>query len=877
MAMTERALAALVARKIETPIFTLFEQRARAQPDSPAIVDRDGATRYADLYRRALAIGASIAKQTLPGDPIVVALPTGADCVAAIMGALAAGRPYVPIDLSHPLDRQAYIVRHCGARILCSTPRHAGLLRPLVDAEMSILDLAEARTFGGAWIPEGTPDSIAYVLYTSGSTGVPKGVYQNQRGLAHDVLQYGEYVSLKSNDVLSGLYSPSVVGSVRDIHAALIFGASVAMIDLRADGVFAARRALSDNRVTVLHAMPPVFRLLWAADAAVWPDLRLIYLAGDRLFSGDLTAIRSVAPEGCRIYTGIGSTECSTLYRHWFVPPDWPTESGLLPVGLPAPDRTVDIMRPDGAPSAIGEIGEIVVTSRFIALGYWRDPERTALSFPPSAEDPLARTFRPGDLGRIRPDGLLEFHGRADTQVKIRGNLVDPGQTEAWLRALEGVSDAAVVVVDRDGPGPQLVAFIEGSEDLTTNGCRKALEATVPSQLVPSRFVRLGSLPRLANFKVNYAELLSRAEASSADGAPMADKTASSETDVARIVAEEFRRALRISSADDSAFFGELGGDSLQILKLHFALEKRLKRRLPRALFERAFSTATLAAAVASLPEVERRQDNRVKYFLFPALMGPNEHEFALRDMIDAGSFTILVYPPEVRQPLEPDISQLVEAMRVEELLETDAADQVVFVGFSFGARVAFEAATRLGRAGKAAPTLVMIDSPLRRFFFGFVSAPYLGALRAPLRNAANALTAWMAHALEPLLIRLYMARGANDGRLNIESRWAARSLLNYGTHCRWAPGRDFMAPTLLIVSENTRRFHPEQRSDLGWADICHNITAREFPGDHSDLCRIPLVAEVAVLIEKFVLFEDRNATRLSSFGHCKRTEPLQI
>lgn len=499
-------IAPLGPADLDRPVADRFLRVADLFGARVAIVDSEGAIDYRTFALKARAIASLIAAASGEGEPVALFLPATRTMPCAMMGALLAGRPYVPLDPSFPAEHLLRILSHSGAQVMICEPEHAravlgdmpeGLRLISPHMPTAPVDLAPIR-----------PDNPAYVLYTSGSTGTPKGVWQDQTGLLHDVMQFTQAVRLTPADRLSLLYSPAVNGAIRDIFGALLNGATLCMSDLRREGLSHVLEDLDRRKVTVLHAMPPVLRALMSSQKRnICPEARVLYTAGDRLLTRDLSDLRARLPEGCSVYTGIGSTECATLYREWTIPDGWAADGVTVPVGHAILDREMRLVDAGGQEVAAGEVGFIEISSPYIARGYWNDPALTKASFRPVSGRPGWRCFRPGDLGRVRNDGLLEFVGRADRQIKIRGYRLDPVEIEAALRELGGVRDAVVLAEEICGR-VRVYAFVEtASTHLSEDQMRRELGRQVPAHLVPDRIVLLSAMPRLANFKCDVGAL----------------------------------------------------------------------------------------------------------------------------------------------------------------------------------------------------------------------------------------------------------------------------------------------------------------------------------------------------------------------------------
>lgn len=733
--------AALGPADLARPLWHRFARVAAALPTHPALLDADGALSYAGLLSLALRYGGVIAARVPAGAPVALCLRTSRHVVAAMLGALFAGRPYVPLDPGYPADHLRRILGHSAARLLIGD--RSDDLAPLAVQAGDPCETVRAAEVLQAPIAvrgEGRPESPAYVIYTSGSTGAPKGVWQDQRGLLHDILQYTQMVHPGRDDRHSLLYSPCVNGALRDIFGAILNGATLCMSDLRSEGLHKVLHDLAARRVTILHAMPPVLRsLIRGAEGPICPEARLLYTAGDRFLTQDLQALRANLPAACEIYTGIGSTECATLYRQWIVPRDFTADSELVPVGYPVEAREMRLVDAQGAEVAAGEIGQIRVTSPHVARGYWNDAALTQSCFVEDPARPGWRSFQPGDLGRLRPDGLLDFLGRADRQIKIRGFRIEPAEIEAVLRRMAGVAEA--VIVPRTEAGrTRLIAFVEPDAGVQpeAGALRRSLCASLPPQLHPERVVVLERLPRLGNFKLDVKALQALTEAADTDPEPR--------TGLPADYLSRWEKILK-RPVDPDATLEALGADSLELLELELLLERDLKisvrglllaQATPRRIWAAAGPAAgqgapdahpaadrlhALAALMAPSPGIPLDPDGLVRLHnhggqRMPLLwcvnqvseatalaraLGPDQPLLAMRSLagLDGGA------------PPTPGAARQVAERYIQILLARDLPLRVAVGGNCQAAPFAFQIATALSLEGYAVASLILLERML--------------------------------------------------------------------------------------------------------------------------------------------------------------------
>ena len=587
---------------LEGSVLDRFDTVVSRFPERLAIQDTTRRLTYADLAamvdRIAAAAMPAIADRA---GPVAILLQTEVRFPAAMLGVLAAGRAYVPLDADQPIARNQLIATQAGASLVLSAGDLAEHVRTLFPHELPVLDLdslADLPHLRPSRRPG--PGDVAYVVYTSGSTGTPKGVYQNHRGLLHDVLQYTNALHLDCEDRLSTTYSPSGIGAVRDIYGALLNGASVHILpprELKAAGLVQEIRA---RGITVLRTVPALLRRVIEALGVHerLESVRIVALGADRIGWTDFDDVRRSFSSGAFLYVNLGSTECTTVAIHWFVDESVRATSAQLPVGRAIPDRTVIVADENGAAAADGEVGELIVASRYIGLGYWGAPELSNQAFGVDATDPETRIFRTGDLGRRRPDGLIEFVGRKDEQVKLRGHRIEPAEVESAIINCPDVADAAVVV-RRDAAGlpRSLAAYVvlrPAARGLLPRHLAAMLQQRLPRYMVPWPIITVEELPRLSNFKIDRPQLALM------DTRRTGDLSHRATDEMIHAVAEVFERVLGVEGAMPDDDLSSLGGDSLQAITIATELGERFSVDISEELLDSARTIQELARWIAS-------------------------------------------------------------------------------------------------------------------------------------------------------------------------------------------------------------------------------------------------------------------------------------
>jgi acyl-coenzyme A synthetase/AMP-(fatty) acid ligase len=337
-----------------------------------------------------------------------------------------------------------------------------------------------------------------------------KGIVNNQRSLLQRVLQHVQASHANSEDVFLLLSSLCTIAGTREALTALLTGSRLVIIDPEMAGLRAIRKTIHDQGISILYAVPALISAV--IDAATTEDdfrsLRIVRLGGDRVLWSDIAAVRRVVSPGCHIQIGYSSTE--TTGTQWFVPSRFPESSPVAPVGYVLPGIDFAIVDDGDSPVASGEVGELVIRSRYVALGQWHKGRCACGAITVDPGNPELRIFRTGDLIRKREDGLMEVMGRKDRQIKIHGKRVEPAELEATLRCSAEVSDAAVIA-RRSDEQTCLVAFVApmpGASPCLLSNLGAAIRAGLPAPLHPARLHLLQSIPRLPSAKLDIQALL---------------------------------------------------------------------------------------------------------------------------------------------------------------------------------------------------------------------------------------------------------------------------------------------------------------------------------------------------------------------------------
>ncbi|MFJ8929044.1 non-ribosomal peptide synthetase [Streptomyces sp. NPDC102364] len=535
-------------------VHELFEERVAAHPEAPAIADDRREWTYAELNSRANRVGWALLARGLRSEEVVaVVMERGLDWAAAVLGVLKAGGVYLPVEPHFPAERVATMLARADCRLVVADR----------DGTLSVADAdAEGHSDGDLGIPVAA-DRLAYLYFTSGSTGEPKGALCEHAGFLNHVLAKIDDLGIGAGDVVAQTAPQCFDISLWQLVSALVVGGRTLVVGQ--ETILDVDRfvdTVERGRVNVLQVVPSYLEAV-LAELARRPrplaELRCVSVTGEAV-KAELVRRWFAARPGVRLVNAYGLTETSDDTNHEVM--ERPPDGDRVPLGPPIANVRVYVLDEDLLPVPLGAPGEIVFSGVCVGRGYVNDPERTKAAFTEDPYRPGERLYRSGDHGRWRPDGKLEFLGRRDGQVKIRGFRVELGEVENALLRVAGVRDAAVVVVR----GTQLAAFCTGPRPVDV---REPAAASLPAYMVPSVVHWRERLPLTANGKTDRRALTALAEQLAAGTEP---PRTGAEHRLAALWADVLGvPAGRIGRHDH---FFDLGGTSLAAVKLAVALDR---------------------------------------------------------------------------------------------------------------------------------------------------------------------------------------------------------------------------------------------------------------------------------------------------------------
>ncbi|UOX89997.1 non-ribosomal peptide synthetase [Amycolatopsis sp. FBCC-B4732] len=564
------------------PFHRAFSAQCAKTPDAPAVKDGDRACSYLELDRLANRIAHSLLRHGLSAEGVVaVSLPRSVEWVAAIIGVLRAGGAYLPVDPGWPAERAKVVLEQAEAQILLTgEPAEdggGGTGEPAFSAAR-VLNIRTALQESN----EGTPDvdvvasQLAYIYFTSGSTGAPKGAMCEHAGVMNHLVAKLEHLDITAEDLLVQSAPATFDISLWQAIAPLLVGAATMIVPAgQVRDIDAFITEAGKAGATVLQVVPSYLELLTTRLAELEPAHRLptvrhVVVTGEVL-KKELVE-RWFALCSIPLTNAYGATEASddTTHHTMVEPP----ASTSVPVGKPVRNVRVLIIDDRAQVLPLGAPGEIAFAGVCVGRGYVNDEKRTARAFSYSRTDPPVRIYRTGDYGRWCPDGVLEFLGRRDEQIKIRGMRVELGEIENAMLRVSGVRDAAVVVKRGADPDTGLVGYYTAAHPVAAADLRSALAGTLPGYMIPAHLRRLPVMPLTDNSKIDKAALVDQADVAGPAREEGAAPRTESELMLAQLWAELL--GLPLSNIGRNDDFFRRGGSSLSAIQLVVRLGKRV-------------------------------------------------------------------------------------------------------------------------------------------------------------------------------------------------------------------------------------------------------------------------------------------------------------
>jgi amino acid adenylation domain-containing protein len=835
----------------DATVVSLFEARARVCKSHPALVFHGEALSYGELSERSTRVACALRRAGVKRDVLVgVLLERSPAMLAVLLGILKAGGAYVPIDPAHPEARNALVLEDAAPGLVVTQRALVDRVRSPWNKRACLVEALLAREPEDASILEPPePDALAYVLFTSGSSGRPKGVAIPHSALTNFLLGMLEKPGLTARDRVLALTTITFDIAALELYLPLVVGACIELADgATAGDPVLLSRLLAERRPTLMQATPATFRMLlnagWTGDAG------LRALSGGEALAPDLAQkLASRVRELWNLYGPTETTVWSSIERIDARAP------APITIGQPIRNTTIYILNAAGALAPIGVPGEICIGGAGVARGYLNNTELTDRRFVPDpfADRPGARLYRTGDLGRRRADGRLECLGRTDFQVKIRGFRIELGEIESALSAFPGVLAAAATArEERDEKRLAAYLVLAPGVELEVAELRRFLQQRLPAYMIPQTFTRLTALPLTPNGKVDRRAL------PKPELAPqLADDPPASDLELR--VAALFEQLLGLPSVGRNDDFFELGGHSLLAAELLVKLNTIAKRPLG---IGQIFQRPTVAA-LAQLVQAEGTSDEALVIPLNRASSGAalfcvcGIHLYRELAQNLPSHPVYGVYLPAEEQGLEAARSQGKLAFSVEELAKgyvsairkQQPKGPYRLAGVSFGGVLAYEIAQQLQAAGEQVALVALFDATLPRALQRRW-ARWLGAhLRTAIQmRSLDYVVSRVKRSVWDLYARAAQPASAADSpHLAFRVRVYLEATRRYDRVVRPYPGK----VVLYRASARDDFAGYDVDPSLGWGDLVPALVIHQAAGTHLGILFEPGVRKLASSLGK--------------------------
>jgi aspartate racemase len=554
----------------------VFEDLVEQRPDAVALKFRDQQMTYRQLNVRANQVAHRLRELGVGPEVMVgTVLERSLEMVVGLLGILKAGGAFVPLDASYPAERLVFMAADTKAPVMLvqssvalkmDVKSWSTAVKVSLDGVNSEIDRQSSENPGNLT----TAGNLAYVMYTSGSTGQPKGVMVNHRAVVR-LVKNTNYVELGNRETFLQFSPISFDASTLEIWGPLLNGGCLAIMPAEVQALSEIGAAIRHHGVTSMWLTAGLFNVMTEQRLDDLRPLRQLLIGGDALSPVHVSKAIASLP-GCKLINGYGPTEGTTFTCcHTISQGD--SQGTSIPIGRPISNTQVYLLGPENELVPVGSDGELCIAGDGLARGYLNQPALTAEKFVPHpfSSQPGARIYKTGDLARYRPDGTIEFLGRLDGQVKISGYRIELGEIETVLMHHPNVK-SAIVLARQDAPGEKkLVAYVVAQpQGYSLSELRTFLQGKLPAYMLPSAFVPMSSLPLSPNGKVDRAALPAPEVVSN----NTAETPAAPQTEIERKIASVWQRVLGLKQVNLEDNFFDVGGDSLQLLEAHAELQK---------------------------------------------------------------------------------------------------------------------------------------------------------------------------------------------------------------------------------------------------------------------------------------------------------------
>ncbi|MGX4586050.1 non-ribosomal peptide synthetase [Paenibacillus chitinolyticus] len=683
----------------EQTIHGLIEEQAARVPDATAVVFEQERLTYRELNERANRLARTLRAAGVQPDQLVGLMAgRSLEIAVGILAVLKAGGAYVPIDPEYPEERIRYLLEDSGAKLLLTQRR----LLDRVPFEGTVLTFDDESSYSG----DGTnlesvngPEHLAYVIYTSGTTGKPKGVMLEHHGLVSLKNMFRDTLGITETDRVVQFASLSFDASCWEVFKALFFGAALyiptaeTILDNRS-----FQRYMHENGITAA-ILPPTYAAYLNPDHM--PGLQKLITGGSAVSAEFVQQWK----DKVRYFNAYGPTEASIVTSVWTAHTD---DIGLksVPIGRPIQNHRIYILNDHRQPVPVGVEGELCIAGVGLARGYLNRPELTAEKFVDNPFSPGERMYRTGDLARWLPDGNIEYRGRIDHQVKVRGYRIETGEIEEQLLKVPSVQET-IVIAREEADGQQLCAYFVAQSKLTAAALKEALAKELPGYMIPAHFVQLLRMPLTPNGKIDRKALPAPEES-----AEQAEEYIAPRTLMEVKIAQIWKDVLGLRRVGVKDNFFDLGGSSLSLMRLIQAVYDETGIEVP---LNQQFKNLTVEAMAFGSGEtglekgqsfIKLNKNGALNVFCFPPGSGFGIGYRELANLLDD---RFVLYGTDFKE--EADSYEEMLDDYIDEIVRIQEEAPYVLLGYCFGGNLMFEVAQRMEKRGYRVSDLIMVDS----------------------------------------------------------------------------------------------------------------------------------------------------------------------
>ncbi|PHM61688.1 non-ribosomal peptide synthetase [Xenorhabdus ishibashii] len=826
--------------RAETSVLSLFERQAAEQPLSVALCYRGGEMRYEELNRKANQLAHYLKSQNITaGQRVAVSLPRNPDFIVAIYGILKTGATYVPIDPDYPEDRKQFLLENSGAVALIASGIYG---ENRIDAGVPVFELCNLIDIlrdQPKTNPVGQPslDDVIYCIYTSGSTGEPKGALNTHRSIANLVYWYvHEALKMSPGEKVIIASSFSFDLTQKNIFGPLSCGGSVIIPDSSPADAIGFLRALSAFQPDYLCCAPSAYRAF--AGSSRCQSLKKIVLGGEVI---EPALAETILNSGKVLINSYGPTECADIAIWSEYLPDSPLPIGTIPLGCPIPGCRIYILDDFLNPVPQGIDGEIYIGGVGVGLGYLNRDDMTQEKFIRNPFDGGGRMYRTGDRGRYRSDGVIEFTGRRDGQIKLRGFRIEPSEIESAIQSTELVDQVCVQACSAHGNGQKLVAWFVSAKGKNTTraeiaGCLKQI---LPAHMIPDTWVRLDAMPVSPNGKTDRLRLTVPEE--NRDNNELEVLPSGTLT---KLIADIWQQELGLNRLSVNDNFFQCGGHSLLAIVCLARINQKLGLTLPGTAIAHYQTIDELASFIT-----ENRLDESPPYKIWFPSSGPVIWFFpaaglrstAYRHLAESFApeceLRILEYPEH--DAVESASIEALQAYFCHQIETFSGSREIILAGHSFGATIAFEVGRYFENAGLSV-RLIVID--------GTLTSPeqFFGSSKSPQSSSEQNGV---------VMSDFFSSESFHEALRHMTSESDALYQHHVSLFCLYQPEGCFDSDTLVILGaegEIYRQLQPKH--ELYYKDFFPELNVLVSSGEHMSLVSAEHANRLSSHIKTFVI-----------------------